>query len=139
VDYDRRQGNLFPGIVPSARVRMLWESTHKARRHHYCDHCNERIERGNVYRREVMIMHDGRLMVFAYHESPDCPIIDMDFEEPSEIEALEVVAIEVRMVAVQKVQINGEIVTEYESQYVPTIVPELEPGPQDDNDDDIAF
>lgn len=115
-------------------MRYLWESTQKARRSHHCDSCHERIEPGDTYRREVQ-RFNGKLMVFAYHESPSCPEFDYEFEPtPVRVESAVVVMLEVKSIAVVKVQLNGELVTEYETQVVSTTVSE---PPQDEPDDDV--
>lgn len=135
------QGNLFPWMPAgkSSTSGPFWESTQKARRTHYCDHCDQRIERGDVYRREVLHIN-GKLMVLKTHESPGCAFDDLEWlDEESPVELGIAIALEIKSVVVQKIQVDGEVVTEYESMFVPVEIAEPFMEPDDDSNDELLF
>lgn len=104
------------------RVKFFWESTQRARRTHFCDWCFEYISPGQLYRRQYCSDFRGGLRnkLICEHVDPGCPLEhDIRVAAPPEREELgvpTVLMLENRLV--QRVLINGEVVTEPEAYVV---------------------
>ena len=119
---------------------FFWETTQKARERHFCDFCCGFIEPGQEYTRKAWNIGKGRLLILREHDSPVCE----QEEDPewvrtqqTQIKLGVAIMLEVRVMEVLKVQIDGSTVTEQESVLVPTFATET--VPDWDNDEDIAF
>ncbi len=136
-------------------MSIFYESTRRARKARYCDYCPHMIEPGNIYERKF-IRHDKgeaslRNMLWCEHIDPPCPDPYMEMVEPglAEIEIKVELGVPIEMVLenrlMQKVLINGEVVTENEvvtvfreGQAVPMFA-DIFVGPDTGGDEDIAF
>ena len=114
--------------------QFFWETTHTARIEHFCDHCCTWIQPGERYLRRVQTFKD-RLCVWKEHDA-SCELEEPDWvreEQEAEAAVSLAIALEVRTVAVEKVQRHGVPITEYELQAVPvTVIAEPSYGPEDD-------
>jgi len=127
--------------------QFFWESTQKARKEHFCDHCHNWIVLGEVYERKIWVPRRGSFLVMREHVDPPCP---PNFEEEIHQEALQqdeavlgdLVELEIRTKTVVLLQVNGEITVRYEPEIVPVIVPVVSIREEENYDgdwDEIPF
>lgn len=126
---------------------FFWESVQRARVAHFCDRCCNYIEPRETYRRMAWTPRPGSFHILREHTYPsECPP-NMGDEMAREMMEAERIALgvpiafvaEVRQV--QKIALNGDVVTEPETHFVPTLLCEAAPCEKeaDDPDEEIPF
>lgn len=116
--------------------QIFWETYHRARISHFCTRCFGYIEAGEKYQRMAWRPRRDQLVILKQHEWCEYPE-DPDNEDVfDEMEGCEVISLEIKVVAVLKMQINGQTIVEHETIVVPTIISEDSWG---DSEDDIPF
>lgn len=105
---------------------FFWETTRKARIGHFCDWCCGFIEPGQTYTRKAWNIGQGRFLILKEHSDPYCEQEEPEWVETAHLQAELGVAImlEVRIIEVLKIQIDGSTITEQESVLVPAFVTE---------------
>lgn len=119
---------------------IFWESTQKARTEHFCDHCFNYIQPGDIYKRYAWVPQKGRFYILKQHSWPDCPPeMYAPVLEEEEVGCAVSYALAIRMKAVIRQLRNGDSETVYEPETVLVPITEPEPSVGLDYDDDIPF
>ena len=123
-------------------MRLLWESTQKARRAYRCDFCEEFITRGNTYSRQVWAyVGQAQLTVLYQHLRPDCPPSHHEeVLEESRVAFCVPIAMEVRVKELVILQANGDILLTSETEVVPVLTGTIENLDENTSpDDEVPF
>ena len=97
---------------------IFWESTQKARREHFCDHCCNWIMPGDEYSRYAWVPQPGRFFILKKHMWPECPPDEYAHANSEEIEVAVSFRYALTYKAVTLMRVDGTTETKMQPEFV---------------------